>query len=132
MAEKQPCGMRGKVSKQAHEQRLNSALRQPQVEPAARPIVASLTALFKACAAAAAASAGKRREMDDNAARLGKLLWALNARQVSAGVQAQLLQLCAALDAGDLQTASAKQARYVGLIMGHCLLGNALLRLERR
>ena len=82
-----------------------------QVEPAARPIVASLTALFKACAAAAAASAGKRREMDDNAARLGKLLWALNARQVSAGVQAQLLALCAALDAGDLQTASGKQAR---------------------
>lgn len=83
----------------------------PQVEPAARPIVASLTALFKACAAAAAASAGKRREMDDNAARLGKLLWALNARQVSPGVQATLLALCAALDAGDLQAASAKQAR---------------------
>ncbi len=82
-----------------------------QVEPAARPIVASLTALFKACAAAAATSAGKRREMDDNAARLGKLLWALDARLVSAGVQAQLLALCAALDAGDLQAASAKQVR---------------------
>jgi protein transport protein SEC31 len=39
--------------------------------------------------------------MDDNSRRLGGLFWKLNEGQVAAHVVAKLLQMCAALDAGN-------------------------------
>jgi protein transport protein SEC31 len=39
--------------------------------------------------------------MDDNSRRLGGLFWKLNEAQVAPHVVAKLLQMCAALDAGN-------------------------------
>ena len=75
------------------------------------PVIASLRALVQACAAGLAGVPAKKREMEDNSKRVGGLFWRLNARQVSAPVCAALGQLAAALDAGDLATASQIQAR---------------------
>jgi protein transport protein SEC31 len=49
--------------------------------------------------------------MDDNSKRLGALLWRLNEGGVSPHVAAKLLQLCAALDAGNYAGAAQIQAR---------------------
>lgn len=67
--------------------------------------------LVEACGAAMAAQPARRREADDNSKRVGGLFWRLNAGQVSAPVQAQLVALARALDAGDLATASQIQVR---------------------
>ena len=79
--------------------------------PDMQPAVASLRALFDACAAAAAGAPGKRREMDDNSRRLGALFWRLNADDVSDSVRAKLAALGAALAAGDFASASQMQVR---------------------
>jgi protein transport protein SEC31 len=74
-----------------------------------RPIVASLQTLFGACEAAAGAHPARKREVEDSSKRLAGLLWKLNRADVSASVCGKLLQLCAALDAGDIAGASQAQ-----------------------
>jgi protein transport protein SEC31 len=73
------------------------------------PVVRSLTALFKACEAAAGANPARRKEVDDSSKRLAGLLWKLNQADVSASVCGKLLQLCAALDGGDVAAATQVQ-----------------------
>ena len=73
------------------------------------PIVASLQTLFGACEAAAGAHPARKREVEDSSKRLAGLLWKLNRADVSASVCGKLLQLCAALDAGDIAGASQAQ-----------------------
>ena len=68
-----------------------------QVRPDWKPIVASLGALYAACAPAAQ-QPGRKREMDDNSKRLGGLFWRLNKGDVSDDVIARLKALCGALD----------------------------------
>ena len=82
-----------------------------QVSSEMQPVVASLKALVQTCSAAVAGQPAKRREAEDNSKRVGGLFWRLNAGQVSAPVQAQLVALARALDAGDLATASQIQVR---------------------
>jgi protein transport protein SEC31 len=48
--------------------------------------------------------------VEDSSKRLAGLLWKLNAADVSASVCAKLVQLCAALEAGDVPAAMAVQA----------------------
>lgn len=81
------------------------------VVPDARPIVASLGRLYAASVAAAAGNAAKKRELDDSSKKLGALFWRLNRRDVSPSVLAKLLQLCSALDKGDLTTAGHVQVQ---------------------
>jgi hypothetical protein len=50
--------------------------------------------------------AAKKREMDDNSRRIGTLFWKLNEGQVVPHVLQKLLQLCAALDAGNWPAAA--------------------------
>ncbi|KAK3253493.1 hypothetical protein CYMTET_37261 [Cymbomonas tetramitiformis] len=73
-----------------------------------KPIVASLTQLFRSCAAGAQAGS-KKRESDDNSKRLGTLFFKLNLGDISDSVSAKLLQLCAAVDRQDYATASQLQ-----------------------
>ena len=49
-----------------------------QVSASMRPVVTSMRALYDACAAAAGGNPRSKREMDNNAARLGHLFWQLN------------------------------------------------------
>ncbi len=56
-------------------------------------------------------SAAKKREMDDNSRRIGALFWKLNEGQVAPHVLQKLLQLCAALDAGNWPAAAHIQVR---------------------
>ncbi|KAK9829183.1 hypothetical protein WJX72_004364 [[Myrmecia] bisecta] len=101
-----------------------------QVEPALRAVVKSLGGLFSYCAGAPASQApGKKREMEDNSKRLGQLFWKLNSRDVSPGVQQKLLQLCAALDAGDFNTASHVQVGLTSTDWDEC--SNWLTALKR-
>lgn len=55
--------------------------------------------------------------MDDNSKRLGALFWKLNERQVSGHVAAKLLQLCAALDAGNWAAAAQVQVRLARVLL---------------
>ena len=73
------------------------------------PVVRSLTALFKACEAAAGANPAKKREVEDSSKRIAGLLWKLNQDDVSASVCGKLLQLCTALDRGDVAGATQVQ-----------------------
>jgi hypothetical protein len=50
--------------------------------------------------------AAKKREMDDNSRRIGSLFWKLNEGQVAPHVLQKLMQLCAALDAGNWPAAA--------------------------
>eukprot|EP00878_Enallax_costatus_P022761 GHUV01024169.1.p2 GENE.GHUV01024169.1~~GHUV01024169.1.p2 ORF type:complete len:134 (+),score=59.66 GHUV01024169.1:55-402(+) len=65
-----------------------------------KAIVGSLNNLFNAVMPAAN-TPPKKREMEDNSRRIGALFWKLNESQVSAKVVQKLLQMCAALDAGN-------------------------------
>lgn len=67
----------------------------------ARPVVASLLAVYGVCAGAAGATPAKRRELEDTNRRLAALLWRLVRADVSQGVVAKLGVLCAALDRAD-------------------------------
>ncbi|KFM23803.1 Protein transport protein SEC31 [Auxenochlorella protothecoides] len=80
------------------------------ISPALRPVVMSLTNLFRACEAAFAAQPGRARELDDAGRRLGLLAWRLAQGGVSDSVAGKLGTLCAALDAGDVQGAARAQA----------------------
>ena len=53
----------------------------------------------------------RKREMDDNSRRLGGLFWKLNEGQVAQHVVAKLLQMVAALDAGNWPAAQHVQVR---------------------
>lgn len=94
---------------------MSASLTQPrlQVPQAMRPVVASLSSLYNACAAAVAGQPSRKREMDNNAQRLGVLFWHLNAGSLSPGVADALRQICAALDARDYNTASTLQVGVV-------------------
>ena len=59
--------------------------------------MASLGALYQACAHTAS-QPGRKREMDDNSKRLGGLFWRLSKGDVSDEVASALHQLCSALD----------------------------------
>eukprot|EP00775_Hariotina_reticulata_P008692 gene8692-8873_t len=65
-----------------------------------KALLASLNNLFNACMPLANTPA-RKREMDDNSRRLGGLFWKLNEGQVAQHVVAKLMQMCAALDAGN-------------------------------
>jgi len=54
----------------------------------------------------AVCAVAKKREMDDNSRRIGALFWKLNEGQVAPHVLQKLLQLCAALDAGNWPAAA--------------------------
>jgi len=64
--------------------------------------------------------------MDDNSKRLGALFWKLNEQQVSAHVVAKLLQLCAALDAGNYPAASQIQVGAAALVVAAGGLGGGV------
>ena len=51
----------------------------------------------------------RKKEVEDGSKRLAGLLWKLNRADVSTSVCGKLLQLCAALDAGDIAGASQAQ-----------------------
>ena len=73
-----------------------------------QPIPSTLLRVFKEVAAALDGPAGnpaRRRELEANSKKLGALFVRLNSGDVSASVAGKLLQLCAALDAGDFATA---------------------------
>ncbi len=59
----------------------------------------------------ATTSPARKREMDDNSRRLGGLFWKLNEGQVAQHVVAKLLQMVAALDAGNWPAAQHVQVR---------------------
>mmetsp|Transcript_24380 Transcript_24380/g.43410 ORF Transcript_24380/g.43410 Transcript_24380/m.43410 type:complete len:1160 (-) Transcript_24380:43-3522(-) len=69
-----------------------------------KPVVNSLGRLFQHVQSFSAPA--KKREMDDNAKRLGGLFWHLNKADVSPSVAGKLTALCQALDAGDFPQAS--------------------------
>ena len=69
----------------------------------------SARAMKRMCEAAAGAHPARKREVEDSSKRLAGLLWKLNRADVSASVCGKLLQLCAALDAGDIAGASQAQ-----------------------
>ncbi|PSC76171.1 transport SEC31-like protein B isoform B [Micractinium conductrix] len=71
-----------------------------------KPVVVSLSGLYKVCEQGAGAHPGKRREVEDSSKKLGALFWKLNKGEVSPSVGGKLLQLCQALDAGDFVTAT--------------------------
>ena len=81
-----------------------------------RPVIASLSGLYNACEAAVVGLPAKKREMDNNAQRLGVLFWHLNAGSLSAGVSEALRQICTALDARDYATAGQLQVGLVGSV----------------
>jgi len=68
-----------------------------------QPVVASLSTLYHACAAGAVGA--KKKESDDNNKRLAHLFYKLNQGDISESVSTKLLQLCAALEIGDYNTA---------------------------
>ena len=74
-----------------------------------KPIVTSLQTLFSACEAAAGAHPARKREVEDSSKRLAVLLWKLNRADVSASACGKLVQMCVALDAGDVASASQAQ-----------------------
>lgn len=84
-----------------------------------KPAVAQLHALYGACAPLANNPA-RKREMDDNAKRLGALVWRLNEGQVSPHVAQRLLALCAALARGDWQGAAAVQVELTATDWDEC------------
>ncbi|KAL4425258.1 hypothetical protein ABPG75_009274 [Micractinium tetrahymenae] len=71
-----------------------------------RPVVNSLTNLYKVCEMGAGGHPGKKREVEDSSKKLGALFWRMNRGEVSQSVAGKLLQLCQALDAGDFVTAT--------------------------
>lgn len=71
-----------------------------------RPVVASLTNLYKVCEMGAGGHPAKKREVEDSSKKLGALFWKMNMGEVSQSVAGKLLQLCQALDAGDFVTAT--------------------------
>lgn len=88
-------------------------------------MVASIAALFEACKAVVASQPTRRREMDNNAQRLGVLFWHLNAHSLSPNVAEALRQICAALDGRDYATAGQLQVRALTPLyatMGACQL----------
>jgi len=91
-------------------------------------IVAALTALYNSCAPMAASNPVKRREMEDNSKKIGTLFWRLNAGQVSTGVIAKLNQLCAAIKAGDWQTANHIQLQMTASDWDECGLWLAAIK----
>lgn len=68
--------------------------------------------------------------MDDNSRRLGGLFWKLNEGQVAQHVMAKLMQMCAALDAGNWPAAQHIQVcgTLPGCVMS-CVGGGALVGL---
>jgi protein transport protein SEC31 len=72
-------------------------------------VARSLKALFQQCEGAAGANPARKKEVEDSSKRIAVLLWKLNRADVSASVCGKLVQLCAALDAGDVQGAMAQQ-----------------------
>ena len=79
------------------------------VKPAHQGIVKSITVLFKQCEAAAGSHPARKKEVDDASKRVSVLLWKLNRGDVSESVCGKLLQMCAALDAGDVAGATQVQ-----------------------
>ena len=67
-----------------------------------------------------AQGAARRREMDDNARRLGTLFWKLSVGQLSADVVRALHGMAAALNAGDWAGASALQVQLTGSHWDEC------------
>jgi protein transport protein SEC31 len=80
-----------------------------KVSPSHASIVKSLTTLFKVCEGAAGANPARKKEVEDSSKRVAGLLWKLNRADVSPSVCEKLTQLCAALDGGDVATASQVQ-----------------------
>ncbi|KAL4435628.1 hypothetical protein ABPG77_002591 [Micractinium sp. CCAP 211/92] len=71
-----------------------------------RPVVNSITNLYKVCEMGAGGHPGKKREVEDSSKKLGALFWRMNKGEVSQSVASKLLQLCQALDGGDFVTAT--------------------------
>lgn len=86
----------------------------PQVPANLQGVVKAIRTLYDTCAAAVAAQPGKKREMEDNAKRLGNLFWKLNKNDVSQSVANSLIQLAAALNARDVAAATQIQVRTLG------------------
>lgn len=62
----------------------------------------------------------QRKEMEDNAKKLGILFWKLNAHDLSEEVVGQLVPLSHALSAGDIATAKAIHVRLTGNHWNEC------------
>jgi len=60
--------------------------------------------------------AARKREMDDNSRRLGGLFWKLNEGQVAQHVVAKVMQMCAALDAGNWPGGTAHPGAWCPLV----------------
>ncbi|KAF6262154.1 hypothetical protein COO60DRAFT_1470516 [Scenedesmus sp. NREL 46B-D3] len=93
-----------------------------------KAVLGSLTNLFNACMPLANTPA-RKREMDDNSRRLGGLFWKLNEAQVAPHVVAKLLQMCAALDAGNWPAAQHLQVELTASDWDDC--GTWLTALKR-
>ncbi|KAL6518974.1 hypothetical protein OROMI_032953 [Orobanche minor] len=73
-----------------------------------RPVIATLTRLFKETSEAlggSRANPAKKREIEDNSKKLGSLFAKLNSGDISKNAAEKLVQLCQALDIGDFGTA---------------------------
>lgn len=73
-----------------------------------KPVVTTLTRLFNEISevlGGARANPAKRREIEDNSRKLGALFAKLNSGDISNNAAEKLVQLCQALDNGDISTA---------------------------
>ena len=61
-----------------------------------------------------------RKEMEDNAKKLGILFWKLNANELSEEVVTQLVPLSHALSAGDIATAKSIHVKLTGSHWNEC------------
>lgn len=78
------------------------------VPAAVKPVITSLTRVYKQSASAATSAVAKRKLEDVNK-RIGGLFERLNQGGISGQACDKLLQLCAALDANDFNTAGELQ-----------------------
>ena len=75
---------------------------------------------LQACEVVSTQNSARKREMDDNAKRLGTLFWKLNEVQLSPDVVRALHQMAAALNSGDWGTASQVQVNLTGSHWDEC------------
>lgn len=73
-----------------------------------RPVIGTLTKLYEDTSRALGAPnavAARKREIDDNSKRIGALFAKLNNADISPNAASKLVQLCQALDKGDISAA---------------------------
>ncbi|CAN6455972.1 unnamed protein product [Victoria cruziana] len=73
-----------------------------------RPVIGTLTKLYEDTSRALGAPnavAARKREIDDNSKRIGALFAKLNSADISPNAASKLVQLCQALDKGDISAA---------------------------